>query len=90
VISFVGTHGAGSSIPYEQIEAVQRILDQRIPFTHYPFLNVGQKVRIRGGSLDGVLGILTAVNNDRSLVVSMECVQRSIAVRLDGYGVEAA
>jgi len=90
VMSFVGMRGAGSCIPDEEIEAVRTILAAKAPFTHCPFLNVGQKVRIRGGSLDGVSGILTAVNNDRSLVVSVECVQRSIAIRLDGYGVEAA
>jgi transcription antitermination factor NusG len=90
VLSFVGTRGVGSYIPDEEIEAVQRVLASRAPFTHYPFLNVGQKVRIRGGSLDGVSGILAAVNNDRSLIISVECVQRSIAIRIDGYGVEAA
>jgi transcription antitermination factor NusG len=90
VLSFVGTRGVGSYIPDGEIEAVQRVLTSRAPFTHYPFLNVGQKVRIRGGSLDGVSGILAAVNNDRSLIISVECVQRSIAIRIDGYGVEAA
>ena len=90
VLSFVGTRGVGSCIPDEEIEAVQKVLASKAPFTHYPFLNVGQKVRIRGGSLDGVSGILAAVNNDRSLIISVECVQRSIAIRIDGYGVEAA
>jgi transcription antitermination factor NusG len=88
VMSFVGMRGTGSCIPDQEIEAVQRILAARAPFTYHPFLNVGQKVRIRGGSLDGVSGILTAVNNDRSLIISVECVQRSIAIRIDGYGVE--
>jgi transcription antitermination factor NusG len=90
VRSFVGMRGTGISVPDEEIDAIQRILAKRVPFTNYPFLNVGQKVRIRGGSLDGVHGLLTAVNNDRSLVVSVECIQRSIAIRIDGYGVEAA
>ena len=74
----------------EEIEAIQRRLAKKAPFTNYPFLSVGQKVRIRGGSLDGVQGILTPASNDRSLVVSVECIERSIAIRIDGYGVEAA
>jgi transcription antitermination factor NusG len=90
VLSFVGTRGTGSCVPDEEIEAVRRILAEKLPFTHYPFVNVGRKVRIRGGSLDGVSGILAAVNNDLSLIVTVACVQRSIAIRIDGYGVEAA
>jgi transcriptional antiterminator NusG len=90
VLWFVGKRGTGSCVPDEEIEAVRRIMAEKSPFTHYPFLNVGRKVRIRGGSLDGVSGILAAVNNDLSLIVSVACVQRSIAIRIDGYGVEAA
>lgn len=90
VRSFVGMRGEGVCVPDEEIEAVQRILAERIPFTNYPFLNVGQRVRICGGSLDGVQGILTAINNDRSLIVSIECIQRSMAIRIDGYGVDPA
>jgi transcription antitermination factor NusG len=88
VRSFVGMRGTGVSVPDEAIDAIQKILAEKVAFTNYPFLNIGQKVRIRGGSLDGVSGILAAVNNDRSLVVSVECIQRSIAIRIDGYGVD--
>jgi transcription antitermination factor NusG len=88
VKSFVGMRGVGVSIPDEEIGAIQKILAEKVSFTNYPFLNIGQKVRIRGGSLDGVHGILTAMNNDRTLVVSVECIQRSLAIRIDGYGVE--
>ena len=42
VLSFVGTRGVGSCIPDAEIEAVQRVLASKAPFTHYPFLNVGQ------------------------------------------------
>jgi transcription antitermination factor NusG len=54
----------------------------------YTGLKVGQRVRIRGGCFDGVEGILVTKNSDRSLVVSIELIQRSAAVRIDGYDVE--
>jgi transcription termination/antitermination protein NusG len=88
VRGFVGARGIGVPIPNEQIDAVQTILKEKVPFTLYPFLSIGQKVRIRGGSLDGIQGILSTVNDDRSLIVSVEGVQRSLAIRIDGYGVE--
>jgi hypothetical protein len=38
--------------------------------------------------LDGVEGILLARNDDNTLVVSIDAIQRSLAVRIQGYDVE--
>ena len=46
-------------------------------------------MRVRGGALDGIEGILTARNGERTLVISVEPIQRSIAIRIDEYHVEA-
>jgi transcription antitermination factor NusG len=89
VFRFVGRRGGtGVPIPDEQIETLQTIIREKVPFSPHPFLDVGQKVRIRGGSLDGICGILLAINDDRSLIVSVDSVQRSLAIQIDGYGVE--
>jgi hypothetical protein len=45
-------------------------------------------VRICGGSLDGVKGILQEQKSDLSLVVSVELIQRSLAIRVTGYELE--
>ena len=88
VFRFVGVRGMGVPIPDQQIESLQTIVREKVPFAPQPFLNVGQKVRIRGGSLDGLCGILSSINDDRSLIVSVDSIQRSLAIRIDGYGVE--
>jgi transcription antitermination factor NusG len=88
VMSFVGNRGIGSAIPDAQIESVMSVISQGVSFSHYAFLEIGERVRIRGGALDGVEGILTAINGDRSLVVSVEMICRSLAIRVDGYRVE--
>jgi transcription termination/antitermination protein NusG len=88
VLGFVGSQGMGTPIPDEQIIAVQTILQEHVPFTHYPFLTAGQVVRIQGGSLNGVTGILLAKNGDQSLLLSVELIQRSLAIRVAGYRVE--
>ena len=87
VVNFVGIRGTGVAIPDSQIEAVQTILDRQIPFAPHPFLSVGRRVRIQGGSLDGLQGILVAKNTDQSLIVSVELIQRSLVIRIAGYGV---
>ena len=58
VVSFVGANGQGVSIPEKQIEGIQAVLAGGVSFQSHPFLKVGQRVRIRGGSLDGTEGIL--------------------------------
>jgi transcription antitermination factor NusG len=88
LIGFVGIRGVGIPIPDKEIEDIQTLLAHNVTCAFYPFLRVGQRVRIRGGCLEGVEGILLAKNSDRSLVVSVELIQRSVAVRIDGYDVE--
>jgi len=88
VAGFVGSQGRGTAIPEQQIDNIRLILDQKVPFEPYPYLELNQRVRIRGGSLDGVEGTLVAKNADQSLVVSIELIQRSISVRVSGYELE--
>jgi hypothetical protein len=47
-------------------------------------------VRVRGGALEGIEGILSAIKNDKSLVVSVDLIQKSVAIRIDGFDVEPA
>ncbi len=88
VLGFVGVHGVGIPILDKEIEDIQTLLAHNVTCALYPFLRTGQRVRIRGGCLEGVEGILVAKNSDRSLVVSIELIQRSVAVRIDGYDAE--
>lgn len=89
VVNFVGLAGQGIAIPAKQIEHVQTLLSSKVPFENYPFLKAGQRVRIRGGALNGTEGILVRQDADRMLVISVELIQRSLSIRLQGYEVEA-
>ena len=88
VFKFVGARGLGTPIAESQIEAVRTLIGQQITWSAHPFLQIGQRVRVRGGALDGVEGILLARNDDSTLVVSIDAIQRSLAVRIQGYDVE--
>jgi len=89
VLSFVGVRNIGVPIPDSEIDAVRAVLDGKTSFKPHPYLKVGQQVRICGGSLDGLTGVLTTVNGDQSLVISVNLIQRSIAMRVQGLRVEA-
>ncbi len=88
VLRFVGVRGEGIPIPDSEINALQVLLSSNLAYQICPFLQVGQRVRIRGGALHGVEGILTSRNGDRVLVISVEPIQRSLSVRIDDYKVE--
>jgi transcriptional antiterminator NusG len=88
VMNFVGFPCGASPVAETQIESLRRLLSTRTECSIRAFLRSGQKVRIRGGALDGVEGILQ--EDAKHLIVSIDCIQRSVAVRIEGYELEAA
>jgi transcription antitermination factor NusG len=87
VAGFVGVRGLGIPVPEEQIDSLKTLLANQISMKEHPFLQIGQRVRIKGGALDGVEGIL-AGQDDRNLIISVEPIHRSLSVSIDGYGFE--
>jgi transcription antitermination factor NusG len=90
VLGFVGNERQGTSIPEEQIESLRKAISEKVPCLPHPFISAGKRVRIRGGSLDGVEGILMLQGRDRRLVISVELLQRSVSIRVEGYDIELA
>jgi transcription antitermination factor NusG len=88
VISFVGIRQQGTAIPDDQIEHLRRLIEHRINVGPHAFLRVGQRVRIRGGCLEGLEGLLVASEGDRRLIVSVEAIEKSVAISVKGYEVE--
>ena len=88
VLSFVGNENQGTPIPDGQIENLQTAIREKIPCLPHPFVSAGMRVRIRGGSLDNIEGILMRNDGDQSLVLSVELLRRSISIRLEGYEIE--
>lgn len=66
-----------------EIEHLRRAVQSGAEAEPFPYLSVGQKVRIREGSLAGVEGILLQVKNAWRMVLSVELLRRSVAVELD-------
>jgi transcription antitermination factor NusG len=89
VFGIVSMRGEAIPIPEEQIDALRTVVtQQQITWSPHPFLKVGQSVRLRGGALDGVEGVLLSCNENRTLIISVNAIQRSLAVRVEGYDVE--
>jgi transcription antitermination factor NusG len=88
VAGFVGIQRTGDPIPDNQIEDIRTLLANKVDLKAHSFLKIGQRVRVRGGALDGVEGILVSHSGDRSLVISLASIERSLSIRVEGYVVE--
>ena len=89
VLGFVGSERQGTPIPDEEIENLRTAIRGKLPCVVHPFVSAGKRVRIRGGSLDGVEGILMRQGGEQSVVVSVELLRRSVSIRVEGYDIEA-
>jgi hypothetical protein len=84
----VGPESGGTPIPDDQIESVKALVDRNVSWSPYPFLTSGQRVKIRGGALDGLEGIFLRRNAEHSLIISIDAIQRSLAVSIQGYDLQ--
>jgi transcription antitermination factor NusG len=84
---FVAFNGVAAHISDQQINDLRRIESQNTSWSPCPFLKSGQRVRICGGCLDGLEGIFIA-ERGRKLVISIEPMERSIAIDVEAYDLE--
>ena len=78
-------------VPDADIDAIQKVLHARVPVLLHPYLKEGQRVRIMSGPLAGTEGILMRHRLEKGIVVlSIDLLQRSIAVEIECSAVVAA
>src|ERR1019366_10290701 len=51
-VTLVGSKGLGTPIPDKQIDDIKTLLARNVEWKHSPFLQAGDKVRVRGGALE--------------------------------------
>jgi len=83
---FVSVVGMGKSpIPIDdaEIAGIQAAVRSGLPSQPWPFLQIGQRVRINYGPLCDLEGILLDFRGQSRLVLSVTLLQRSVAVNMD-------
>jgi transcription antitermination factor NusG len=83
VLSIVGRGRQPESIPEHEILAVDRMLQSGLLATPYPYLQEGERVMIVKGPLCGVDGLVVRNKSKCKVIVSINLLQRSVAVELD-------
>ena len=83
VVRLVGVKGLPTALPDEEMEILHLGLCQRLRAEPHPFLTVGRRVRITGGPFAGLEGVLRRKKNALRVVVSLDVIQRSVAVDVE-------
>ena len=83
VLSVIGMGKTPAPVADAEIAALQTVVASRCRTQTWPYLAVGQMVRIEAGPLAGLEGLLVAVKNCSRLVVSVTLLQRAVAVEID-------
>jgi transcription antitermination factor NusG len=83
VESIVGFGKVDIPVEDAEIQAVRALVASGRPLSAWPFLRIGQNVVIESGLLAGLRGVVLRDHGSWRVVVSVEALDRSIAVEVD-------
>jgi transcription termination/antitermination protein NusG len=88
VVRLVGFNGLPTALPDKEIETLRGGLSSRLRAEPHPYLTAGRRVRICAGPLAGLEGFLNRKKNNLRVIVSLDLIQRSVAVDVDALDVQ--
>jgi transcription termination/antitermination protein NusG len=90
VVGILGTvPGEPEPVPDDHILSLKKLVDNKAALDPYPYLEEGQRARIKSGPFAGVEGILIQKSERHTLVLSVDILRQSAAVTIDASEVEA-
>ena len=84
----VGFAGKPVSLPEEEFARIRELPNKGFRAEPHPYLQAGQRVRVRSGTLEGMEGIVVRRRNRSRLVISLELIQRAMAVDVEEVSLE--
>ena len=90
VIQIVGVGKTPIPVGEEEIAAIQRVGKSGLSTMPWPYVQVGHVARIEDGPLRGMSGIVIKIKSGLKLVLSVNLLQRSVAVEIDRSWIDAA
>src|SRR4029077_3081379 len=89
IYGLVSSAGQPAAIPDAEIDAIRRVVESGVRVEAHPYLECGQRVRIKCGPLTGIEGILARKKNISRLVLSVEILGTAAAIEVAAFQVEA-
>jgi len=84
VVQVVGVARSPLPVAEEEIAAIQKIVRSGLVCQPWPFLHVGDRVRIEYGPLASLEGILLSFKGQHRVVISVSILQRAVSVEIEG------
>lgn len=76
-------------IPDEKIESIKRIVCSKVEVRYFQYPKVGEPARIIDGPFKGIEGLVLSTDYKKDFfVISIELLQRSVAIKLEGFQIE--
>lgn len=88
VVSLVGFGRTPCPVSQEEIDRLKALVSSGLRVLPWPFMRVGERVRISHGPLTGVEGMLVKEKAAYRVVVNVDLLQRAVAVEIDRDVVE--
>ena len=85
VTQILGIGNTPIPLSENEIVSLQTAIKSDLPLQPFPFLQVGQRVRIEDGALAGVVGIVIRCKQSLRLVLSITLLQRSVLLEIDQH-----
>jgi transcription antitermination factor NusG len=83
VNSIVGCGGKPCPVSDQEIASIRTMVNSGLPLSPWPFMRLGQRVRICHGSMQGVEGVLSREKSAYRVVVNVELLNRAVAVEIE-------
>jgi transcription antitermination factor NusG len=83
VVQIVGVGKKPMPLDEYEVQAIQTVVKSGLSREPWPFLQVGNRVRIEHGPLSDLEGILLAFRGHYRIVLSVTLLQRAVAVEID-------
>jgi transcription antitermination factor NusG len=83
VLAVVGRGRIPLPVDDAEISAIQTVVSSGFRAEPWPYLEVGQKIRIESDVLSGLEGILINFKGNHRIVVSVSLLRRSVALEID-------
>jgi transcription antitermination factor NusG len=87
VACLVGFAGRPVAVSGEEFARIRGFLNKGFHTEPHPYLQAGRRVRVHSGPLEGMEGIVVRRKNGSRLVISLELIQRAIAVDVEAADV---
>ena len=85
---FVSSGGKVGIISPAEIDALRRTVTSQLPYEPHPFVQCGERVRVRCGPLAGIEGVVMRRKGATRLVLPVAMLRRSVSVEVDEAHVE--